>query len=126
VTLRKRHQRGLTLIEVLVALAVLSAVVGSIMVLIGQHTRQASALEDRMLARIVAENALAERIAERSDGGEQRRGGEVELAGRSFRFAFETQPSTLQNHTVETVSVRKEESQQVLASISTLRGPPGE
>ncbi|MEO0676169.1 MAG: type II secretion system minor pseudopilin GspI, partial [Pseudomonadota bacterium] len=59
-TLSPRDQ-GFTLVEVLVAMAVLAIALTAGLRLINQQTRFASALEDRVFAHWVAMNTMAER-----------------------------------------------------------------
>ncbi|GGY52720.1 type II secretion system minor pseudopilin GspI [Parvularcula lutaonensis] len=120
-----RDQKGLTLIEVLVALAVLSSIVGSILVLIGQHTRHAAAIEERALARIVAENAMVAYVAAKRSGQPADLSGEEEIAGRAFTYVIDRSPAPLEGfETVET-NVRIGRDGQVLATLSTLRAVEG-
>ncbi|MEM9838282.1 MAG: type II secretion system minor pseudopilin GspI [Pseudomonadota bacterium] len=114
-------QRGLTLLEVLVALAVLSAVLGSLLMLIAQHTRQAAKLEDRMLARIVAENAMASYIAAKQTNREADLEEEVELSGRTFQFEIDRGSAPIEGFETVTADVRLGRDGQVLATLSTLQ-----
>lgn len=59
----RRAQGGMTLIEVLVAMAILASVAGSVLVMTGQNARFIAASENRFLARIVADNAMVEALA---------------------------------------------------------------
>lgn len=59
----KRPRSAFTLIEVLVALAVLGAIASSAIALIGQNTRYIASAEDRMLASIIADNAMVEALS---------------------------------------------------------------
>lgn len=119
-----RSQRGMTLIEVLVALAILTAVVGSLLVLMGQHARQAAAIEDRVLARVAAENALTSYMAARREGQPADIAGEEEIGGRTFRFEIDREASPLEGFELVTSEVRLDRRGQVLASLTTLQ--PGE
>ncbi|MEE4208523.1 MAG: type II secretion system protein [Parvularcula sp.] len=114
------NKRGMTLIEVLVALMILSGVVGSVLVLISQHTRQAAGLEERMLARIEAENALALYLAQRELGRPAELTGDIDRAGQTFRFALKRQAAPIQGWELVTSEVRIEDREQVLASFTTL------
>lgn len=58
-----RPRAAFTLIEVLVALAVLGAIASSAIALIGQNTRYVASAEDRMLASIIADNAMVEALS---------------------------------------------------------------
>lgn len=115
------RQKGMTLLEVLVALAIMSAVVGSLLVLMGQHARQAARLEERMLARIVAENALAGYIAARRTNREADLAGEVELSDRRFRFEIDRGPASVGGFESVTAEVRMDRDRQVIATLTTLR-----
>ena len=119
-----RNEKGLTLIEVLIALAILGAVLGSLLVLMGQHTRQAARLEERMLARIVAENALADYIAATLTNREADAEGETDLSGREFRFEIDRGEAPIEGFETISVEVRVGRSGQVLATLATMR--PGE
>ncbi|NRA30101.1 MAG: type II secretion system minor pseudopilin GspI [Parvularculaceae bacterium] len=119
------QQMGLTLIEVLVALAVLSAVIGSLLVLLSQQTRQASYLEDRMLARIVAENALTDFMAAKQTNREADLAGEVELSGREYFYSVDRSPANLEGFETVTTEVRLGRNGQVVATLSTLRPGSG-
>lgn len=116
-----RNQRGLTLLEVLVALAVLSAVLGALLMLMAQHTRQASLLEDRMLARIVAENAMASYVAAKRTNRDADLLEDVELSGRAFRFEIKRERAPIQGFETVTTDVRLGRDGQVLATLSTLQ-----
>lgn len=116
-----RSEKGLTLIEVLVALAVLATIIGSLLVLMGQHTRQAAALEDRLLARIAAENALTLYAASKDEGSAADLSGEFELSGRAFHFAIRREASPIQGIELVTSEARIGRDGQVLATLTTLR-----
>lgn len=115
------RQKGFTLIEVLVATAILAAVVGSVMVLIGQHARQAAALEDRLMARIAAENAMAAYVIARAERAQADLSGDIEISGHTYRFEIDRSPSPLEGFEVVTVDVRLGRDGQVLATLSTIR-----
>lgn len=116
-----RKQQGLTLIEVLVALAVLSSIVGSILVLMGQHARQAAAIEDRALARIAAENAMTAYVAAKRSGQPADISGETEIAGRSFLYEIDRGPAPLEGFEMVETEVRLGREGQVLAVLTTMR-----
>lgn len=58
---RQSRQAGFTLVEVLVAMAILAIALGASLRLISQQTRVTAALEDRVFAHWVALNTLEER-----------------------------------------------------------------
>ncbi|MEM9809647.1 MAG: type II secretion system minor pseudopilin GspI [Pseudomonadota bacterium] len=120
-----KNQRGLTLIEVLVALAVLSLVAGSLLILMGQQVRQATIIEERMLARIVAENALSSYIAARQIGADTDPQGEEDIDGRVFSFRIRRQDAPIEEYETVVVEVRLSRDGQVIASLETLQRAPG-
>ncbi len=56
----RNNQKGVTLVETLVALAVMGFVVGSLLVLIGQNSRFAASMRDRTMASVAADNLMVE------------------------------------------------------------------
>ncbi len=85
---RQSKQRGFTLIEVLVALAVLAIALAAVIKAIGSHVSNTAYLKERSLAHWVGMNALTElRVS-----GEWPRSGEIKgdesMAGREFRWVI--------------------------------------
>ena len=60
---KHRQQRGITLIETLVALAIMSLTTVSILVLVGQNTRFAAQSLERTYASIAVDNKMVEALA---------------------------------------------------------------
>ncbi|NNU17108.1 type II secretion system minor pseudopilin GspI [Parvularcula sp. ZS-1/3] len=116
-----RNQKGLTLIEVLVSLVVLSTVVGSILVLMSQQTRQAARLEERMLARIAAENALTAFVIAKKEQNAPDVQGDIAVGDLGFRFEIDREAAPLQGYELVRADVRKARDGQVLASLTTLQ-----
>jgi general secretion pathway protein I len=79
-------QRGLTLVETLVAMAILAAVAISAFALLSQGANFAANERDRLAASIVADNLMVEELlrAAPPDIGEE--SGEIEFAGRVFEW----------------------------------------
>ncbi|MBY0422045.1 MAG: type II secretion system minor pseudopilin GspI, partial [Parvularculaceae bacterium] len=75
-----RMRGGFTLIEVLVALAILSVVIVAAIALVAQSTRLVAQSEKRLYASIVADNAMADALA-RVDAALGDEESEVDLAG---------------------------------------------
>ncbi|HEX5125671.1 MAG TPA: type II secretion system minor pseudopilin GspI [Rhodocyclaceae bacterium] len=89
-SLRRAHcPGGFTLLETLVALAILAITLTAAFRAIGMASGQASELRDRLLAEWVAQDRLAEHRALRQwlDTGSAE--GVVEEGGRSFRYQEE-------------------------------------
>ena len=111
-------QSGLTLIEVLVAIAVLAGAVGAVIVLMATQARGAAALSDKALARIVAENAMVAVVIGEETGRSP--DGTEEVAGRAFAWEAARTNAPLPGLEGLTVSVRREDGEQVLAGLTTL------
>lgn len=80
------RQRGVTLVETLVALAVMGLIIGALMVLVGQNSRFAAAMRDKTMAQIAADNLMVEAMVLTSalEAGETE--GEVEAGGVAMRY----------------------------------------
>jgi len=115
-----RVQRGLTLVEVLVAMLILSLVAGGVLMMIGQNVQLIASSEERMLARIVADNEMIETLARpfALEAGVTQN--EVELGGRQWstqKTVIETGVGDLLR--IDIVVSLKDENQ-IIASAATL------
>jgi type II secretion system protein I len=115
------RERGLTLVEVLVALAILGLVAASIVALIGQNSRFIADQEEKMLAGMLADAATVEALARASP---LERGEEAEeriYGNRTFqvkRVVVDTETPGIVR--IET-SVRAQDGGQTLAKATTLK-----
>lgn len=117
----RNRQRGLTLVEVLVALVILGAVAGAILVLIGHNARFISAAETRMLAGVLRDNLIVEELGRTSKLEEVVEEEQTAFAGRNWivdRAINKTQADDLMR--IE-IKVLDPASRQVLASAVTLK-----
>lgn len=93
--------RGFTLIELMVALAVLAVVAATVYTRGGESIRQLTTIEERIIARMIAENEIAEFRLERNARTEpqpastQRR--RIEFAGRNWEVVRDVSAT---NHTL--------------------------
>ncbi|NOX83516.1 MAG: type II secretion system minor pseudopilin GspI [Alphaproteobacteria bacterium] len=118
----RRRQKGMTLIEVLVAMAILGTVAGSVLVMTGQSAQFVVASEERLLARIVADNAMVLALARQAAleaGFEQ---AEVELGGRVWKTAKTIARIGASDIYRVEIAVSLGESTQILTRVSTLTG----
>lgn len=83
---RRSKQRGVTLVETLVALAVMGLIIGALLVLVGQNSRFAAAMRDKTMAQIAADNLMVEAMVLTSalEAGETE--GEVNVGGAVMRY----------------------------------------
>ena len=110
-------ERGFTLVEVLVAIAVLAGAVGAVLVLMAGQARGTAALADNALARIAAENALVEVVLRENDGNAR---GTQEIGGRTFAWRATQSATEMTGLMLTEVTVTDEDGDQVLASLATL------
>ncbi len=116
----KRAQSGLTLVETLVALVILSMVALGAFALLGQSANFAASEQDRLAAGIVADNILITELARTTlpEIGEQE--DVVAMGGRNWVY-LETVRDVGDRAILITVDVRSEDSGQVLASVTGVR-----
>lgn len=118
-----REQQGFTLLEVLVAIIVVSLAVVSIIQTTAQHVNNTLELEKRMLASWVASNHIAEiRYDARTD--KLKTGGKTErykLGGQRWRSRARVQETDVEKVYLVTVNVTADEDQEkrTYASVTT-------
>ncbi len=87
---RRERRRGFTLVEVLVALAVLAIALTAILRSLGQAIDVTAELRDRTIALWVAQDAVALRRMNGAAPSEGVQSGEREIAGRRWAWTEET------------------------------------
>jgi len=115
------RRAGFTLIEVMVALSVF-AIAGLALVNAQTESLRASGgLEARLVAQIVAENRVVEIMTAPAPPDIGIRSGEVEMAGRRWRWTQRTLETGVGMRRVD-VDVKREGADQVLAGVTAFRG----
>ena len=84
-----RPDRGFTLLEVLVAMAILALALGAIIRAGGESAANVSYLRDKTLAAWVAENQIVERLLQADWPPVASTSGEEEMAGRDWHWEIE-------------------------------------
>ena len=82
----RNSQKGVTLVETLVALAVMGLIIGSLLVLLGQNSRFAAAMRDRTMASIAADNLMVEALVLRDAAAIGESAGEVTVGGETMAY----------------------------------------
>lgn len=116
----RRSQHGLTLVETLVAMAILAAVAISAYALLSQGANFAASERDRLAASIVADNLMVEELLRQAppDLGEDT--GEVEFAGRIFEWSSTVSEAGEDLRRIE-YKVRLQGFEQTLARLETVK-----
>lgn len=117
------HVKGFTLIEVLVALVIVSMISGGVLSLISQNTRLLVLSEERLLASVLADNIMVERLATRSPLNPGTKVYEIAFAGQQWRceeLIVRTNAGDLMR---VDLAISLANSQQTLASVTTLKAP---
>lgn len=116
-------EQGFTLIEILVALAVLSISAVALLNLAGENTRTAAAMETRTLAAVVAENRAVEALIAPAPPAVGRAGGADRLAERDWRWlrlvSRTADPQILRID----VLVQAPDARRTAAEVTVFRGP---
>ncbi len=118
---KRSAEAGFSLVETVAAMGILALAAVPLMQVASDSTRNTGALENRLLARTVAENILSEFMAdpELQDAG-IRSGQETQL-GRAYDWKILIGPVTDGQLQQFQVSVRRGGDAQILASLSSLK-----
>ncbi len=114
----------MTLIEVMVALAVLALVAAGVLSLVSQNSRFIIAAEDRLLASVLADNLLIERLTTIRPLDEGEEVFEEEFSGRLWRCVETVTVIGETGLARIDIEVAAADTEQTLASVTTLRGGP--
>ena len=120
----KRPARGFTLLEILVALAVLALSLGALVTAVSSQVRNTAYLEQRTLAQWVAGNAIAGFRLEAAWDAPGVRRGRSEMGGRAWAWRAVTVATDDPDLRRVEVSVAPEESDEPLVTLVSYLGRP--
>lgn len=120
---RHIEERGLTLVETLVALAILGGVAAGVLAMLAQSARLLADREERLLAEIVAHNAMAEAMAARATPPSDIADAPVRAGDRSFVLTRASNEFSDEVFLV-VVEVRAAEGARVLGRATALKAAP--
>lgn len=119
-----RRAAGFSLIEMLVALAVFALAVLGLLNLAGESTRTAVAIEEAVLAAVVADNVAVEAatldVRALADAAE----GREDAGGRAWRWTRTTAPTADPALLRVDVRVRPADGERVVAEVALFRSLP--
>ena len=119
---RYRHKQvGFTLTEVLIAMAILSTAIVSMLALISQNVRITTDIEQQFLAGIVAENVLAETLIPFTLPPDLALAGEATLGNQTWRWQRQIEETSIAGMFQVTVTVRSLENDRVFGTITAFR-----
>lgn len=118
---KRNSERGVTLVETLVALAVMGLIIGALLVLIGQNSRFAASMRDKTMAQIAADNLMVEAmvLASALEAGESE--GEVEVGGQALHYKRVVAQSGVENVLRIDITVNAETGQTLAHAVSMRR-----
>ncbi|MEH6470373.1 MAG: type II secretion system minor pseudopilin GspI [Halopseudomonas sp.] len=115
------QQRGMSLLELLVAVFIFAVAAGGMFKVIGENSRHTEQLELRFFAQLVANNALIELQLQPAWPGLGNNSDKIELGGRSFKLLRTV--VTTDNKLIRKVSVSVEQQDNRLAELQAFMGP---
>jgi type II secretion system protein I len=114
------QQAGMTLIEVLVAFAILSGILLSVLTLVGQNAQYMLSAEERLLASIATDNLMTEELATQEVPRPGEEVGQVVLAERQFAYT-RTVVEIGERAILIEYQIRREGGEQTLARATALK-----
>ena len=122
----RRRISGFTLLEVMVAMAVLALTMGAVIKAVGGYTANQAYLRDRTLATWVARNVLVEQQMEDAWPSVGELKGTTEMGGREWRWVgavSQTDEQDLRRLDVRIRPIDAEDSEQIAVLSGFLRRP---
>lgn len=118
---RVQKDHGFSLIEVVVALGILSTAAISLSTLTRGSLSGAKQIENRYLARVIADNQLARSFVEQSTLRVGLNDGTVSQMGKEFIWTRTVSPTSQEGLLAIEIQVRHVDEETVLAQVSTLK-----
>jgi general secretion pathway protein I len=118
---RRRHAAGFTLLEVLIALAVLALAMGAAIKAVGDYTNNQAYLRDRTMAMWVARNVLVQFQVENEWPEVGERKGTEDMGSREWRWLAvisQTEEAELRRLDVKVFSLESEDDDSPLSVLS--------
>lgn len=121
-----RPARGFTLMEIMVALAVLALALGSLIKLSGEQTASLGYLQSKTVAHWVAMNRVAELAQARFRGQRLRKNGVEEQLGFEWHWRVEIQDTPVEEIKRVEVQVRRDplDERPVTTLLAFIENPP--
>jgi general secretion pathway protein I len=117
-----RNANGFTLLEMLVALAVLSLAVLALVNLAGENSRTGVVIEERVFAGVIADNRAIEALTSRQPPALGETSGSEKAAERTWRWTRRVTETPEPGVLRVDVTVMSDTSEQVLGSVTIFRG----
>ncbi|MEM8936321.1 MAG: type II secretion system minor pseudopilin GspI [Pseudomonadota bacterium] len=118
--LKRHRQRGMTLIEVLVAFAILAGLSVSVLALLGQNAQYIVSAEQRLFARVAADNLLTEELARRAPPDTGGKIGKIVVSNHAFTYEQTVVEVGSAALFIE-YSIQLEDAEQVIARASAVK-----
>jgi general secretion pathway protein I len=118
---RRHHAAGFTLLEILIALAVLALAMGAAIKAVGDYTNNQAYLRDRTLAMWVARNVLIRSRVENEWPRVGERKGTEDMGGREWRWlavTSQTEEAELRRLDVKVFALDSEDDDTPLSQLS--------
>jgi general secretion pathway protein I len=119
--MKKTDERGFTLVEVVVALAIVAIGMLAVFKTIGDTTHNVTDLRDRTFAAWIADNRISEIRVSGEMPSVEETAGEVEFAGRRWHWVTKVSQTQVQGLRRIDVSVRRDEDPEN-STLATLAG----
>ncbi|PID55060.1 MAG: type II secretion system protein GspI [Gammaproteobacteria bacterium] len=125
----KAASQGFTLVEVMVALAVVALTLPALILTLNQHIDSTAYLRDKSIARLVAANKLTEfRLMTSAKGAlpKEKDAGQARMAGRDWYWNSKTTTTPMPGFFRTTITVAAQENGEPIFSLASFFSVVGE